>query len=111
MHFLSEKEKVQLKIQHKEERDKRICDRIKAILLYDEGWSTREITRVLLITEESIRNHIEDYKTIQKLKPESGGSLEKLSVEQSSQLESHLEEHTYLYVKDIVSYVEISNSR
>jgi transposase len=104
MHFLSEKERVQLKIQHKKERDGRIRDRIKAILLYDDGWSSQEIAKVLLITDESVRNHIEDYKTAQKLK----GSLENLSIEQSSQLEAHLEEHTYLYVKDIVSYVEIT---
>jgi len=107
MHFLSENERVQLKIQHKKERDKRICDRIKAILLYDEGWSSQEIARVLLITDESVRNHIEDYKASRKLKPENGGSSEKLSEDQSRQLEYHLENHTYLYVKDIVAYVEI----
>jgi len=108
MHFLSEQERVQLKIQHKKERDKRICDRIKAILLYDDGWSPRDIAKVLLITDESIRNHIKDYQSSQKLRSESGGSLEKLSIEQSSQLEAHLELHTYLYVKDIVAYVEIT---
>lgn len=107
MHFLSENERVQLKILHKKERDGRIRDRIKAILLYDEGWSSQEIARVLLITDESVRNHIEDYKTSQKLKPENGGSSEKLSEDQSKQLEFHLENHTYLYVKDIVAYVEI----
>lgn len=35
----------------------------------------------------------------------NGGSEEKLSKEQSEQLESHLREHTNLYVKDIVAYV------
>lgn len=108
MHFLSENERIQLKIQHKKERDGRIRDRIKAILLYDDGWTPQEIARVLLITDESVRNHIEEYKTFHKLKPESGGSSEKLSSEQSSQLEAHLENHTYLYVKDIVVYVEIT---
>lgn len=108
MNFLSENERVQLKIQHKKERDKRICDRIKAILLYDEGWSFQEIAKVLLITDESVRNHIEEYKSLKKLQPENGGSTEKLSQKQSLQLETHLENHTYLYVKDIVSYVEIA---
>ena len=85
MHFLSEQEKIQLKIQHKKERDKRVCDRIKAILLYDDGWSPQEIARVLLITDEAIRNHIEDYKISKKLQSESGGSNEKLSKEQSAE--------------------------
>ena len=108
MNFLTEQEKIQLKIQHKKERDKRICDRIKAILLYDKGWSPQEIARVLLITDETIRNHIADYQASKKLQPESGGSNEKLSAQQSSKLEAHLEKYTYLYVKDIVVYVEIT---
>jgi hypothetical protein len=79
MHFLSEQEKAQLKIQHKKERDGRIRDRIKAILLYDDGWSPKDIAKVLLISDEAVRNHIEDYLTSKKLQPESGGSSEKLS--------------------------------
>jgi len=47
-----------------------------------------------------------EYKESKKLKPQSGGSVEKLSLEQSMRLEEHLQEHTYLYVKDIVAYVE-----
>ena len=31
--FLSEEQRDQLRKQHKQERDKRICDRIKAVLL------------------------------------------------------------------------------
>lgn len=108
MHFLSEQEKVQLKLQHKKERDGRIRDRIKAILLYDEGWSPKEIAKVLLISDEAIRNHIADYQTSKKLQPESGGSTEKLSKQQSLQLEAHLEKYTYLYVRDIVTFVKIT---
>jgi transposase len=106
MHFLSEQEKALLKAQHKKERDKRICDRIKAILLYDDGWSPKDIAKVLLITDEAVRNHINEYLDSQKLKPESGGSVEKLSAEQSALLEVHLLQYTYLYVKDIAAYVK-----
>jgi transposase len=49
---------------------------------------------------------IKDYKVFQKLKPKNGGSEEKLSKEQSKKLEIHLQKHTYLYVKDIVAYVQ-----
>jgi len=104
--FLSDEERAQLKRQHKKERDKRICDRIKAVLLYDEGWSLSQIAHVLILTEEAIRIHIKDYQSSNKLKPQSGGSVEKLSNDQSKALESHLFEHTYLYVKDIITYVE-----
>lgn len=59
-----------------------------------------------MVSDESVRNHIDDYQTSKKLKPESGGSAEKLSADQSQKLEVHLQIHTYLYVKDIGAYVE-----
>lgn len=106
MNFLTVHERDQLKLQHKRERAKRVCDRIKAILLYDEGWTPQQIAKVLLISDQAVREHVHDYQTSKKLRPESGGSEEKLSKEQSEQLEAHLREHTYLYVRDIAAYVE-----
>lgn len=108
MKILTDEERIQLRIQHKKERDRRICDRIKSVILYDKGWTFQEIAEALLLSEDSIRQHIDEYKNSKKLKPEGGGSVEKLSSEQSQQLEIHLQEHTYLYVKDIVAYVQIT---
>lgn len=107
MTFLSAEEKVQLRLQHKRERDRRICDRIKAVLLYDEGWSIATIAKALLLSDDAIREHISEYKESKKLKPESGGSVEKLAIQQSAQLEEHLQSYTYLYVKDIAAYVKV----
>ncbi len=78
MNFLTETERQQLKLQHRRERDGRIRDRIKAVLLYDDGWSPKDIAKVLLISDEAVRNHIDEYQASKKLKPESGGSAEKL---------------------------------
>ena len=108
MNFLADQERELLKLQHRRERDGRIRDRIKAVLLYDEGWAPKDIARVLLISDEGVRNHIDDYKASKKLKPESGGSVEKLTEKQSQKLEAHLQTYTYLYVKDIVAYVEVT---
>jgi transposase len=104
--FLSKEERNILKNQHRSERDKRICDRIKAILLFDEGWSYDEIAHALLLSDEAIRKHIQEYRSNKKLQPENGGSACKLNQEQTKALLHHLEEHTYLYVKDIVAYVK-----
>ena len=94
MNFLTQSEREQLKFQHRRERDGRIRDRIKAILLYDEGWTPKDIAKVLLISDEAVRNHIEEYAISKKLKPQSGGSTEKLSADQSQKLETHLQTHT-----------------
>ena len=106
MHFLNDQEKQQLKPHHKQESDGQVRDRIKAVLLYDKGWSPQQIAEALLISDQAVRNHIDDHKTVSKLRPESGGSEEKLSKKQSEQLEIPLREHTYLYVKDILMYVQ-----
>jgi len=103
--FLNDQEREQLKAQHRRERDKRVCDRIKAILLYDKGWSIPTIAEALFLSDDAIRGHVLEYKESKKLKPDNGGSTEKLSLEQSKQLIEHLREHTYLYVKDIIAYV------
>jgi transposase len=106
MIFLTDAERAQLRTQHKKERDGRVRDRIKAVLLSDKGWSVVKIAEALLLSEDAIHDHINEYKNSKKLKPESGGSAEKLSAEQSQLLEEHLRQHTYLYVKDIAAYVQ-----
>jgi transposase len=104
--FLSQDERNKLKAQHKKERDKRICYRINAVLLYDKGWACQQIADALLLSKEAVRQHIQDYQATQKLKPENGGSSSKLSAQQTETLLQHLQEHTYLFAKDIVAYVK-----
>ena len=64
--ILIPKEREQLIILHRKERDKRVCDRIKAVLAYDDGYSYSEIARILLLDDETIRRHISDYQQEQK---------------------------------------------
>jgi transposase len=104
--FLSSQERDNLKIQHRKERDKRICDRIKAVLLFNEGWDYQEIAHVLLLSDEAVKEHIREYQDSQKLRPENGGSYSKLTEDQTQNLSLHLHKHTYLYTKDIVAHVK-----
>ncbi len=105
---LTTQERSHLIIQHKKERDKRVCDRIKAVLAYDNGYTYSEIGRLLLLDDETIRRHIEVYFSAHKLKPENGGSSSYLTASETSLLKAHLHEKTYLYVKDICNYVRKS---
>lgn len=100
------KEREKLIQRHRKERDKRICDRIKAVLLHDDGYSYSEIAKILLLDDETIRRHIKDYLKHLKLNPENGGSAGKLDQSESRELIDHLSEVTYLYVKDICAYVK-----
>lgn len=104
--ILTSKERQNLIARHRKERDKRICDRIKAVLAYDDGYSYSEIAKILLLDDETIRRHIEDYLKNQKINTENGGSAGKLNQAESRKLITHLSEVTYLYVKDICLYVK-----
>lgn len=73
MIFLTDAKRAQLRTHHKKERDGRVRDRIKAVLLYDKGWSVAAIAEALLLSEDAIRDHITECKDSKKLKPESGG--------------------------------------
>ena len=106
MNFLDKKEKEDLQARHRLERDGKIRDRIKAVLLSDKGWSCEKIAEALLISERSIRNHISDYARSKKLEIQSKGSVEKLKMHEAKELIRHLEEHTYSYAKDIIPYVK-----
>jgi transposase len=106
MNFLDKKEKENLRARHRHERDGKIRDRIKAVLLFDKGWTYEEIAEALLLSDKSIQNHISEYKDTQKLELESKGSLEKLDVKQAKELTCHLEKHTYLHAKDILPYIK-----
>jgi transposase len=92
--------------QHRQERDGRVRDRIKAILLYSDGYNYAEISRILLLDDETIRRHVSDYLKDKKLTPENGGSEGKLTDKESRELMEHLDEITYRYVKDICAYVK-----
>jgi transposase len=102
---LTTQERTALVIQHKSERDGRVRDRIKAVLLRDKGYSYTKIAEILLLDDETVRRHVKDYFIKNKLAPTNGGSVCRMSLQQSELLKSHLREKTYLYVKEICAYV------
>jgi transposase len=104
--ILTEETRSSLMMRHRKERDKRIADRIKAVLLRDDGYTYPQIAQVLFLSDESARLHVEDFLKEEKLTPQSGGSISKLDIAQSIELIAHLESKTYLYVKDIAAYIE-----
>lgn len=103
---LTQEEKSGLETRHKKCRDKRECDRIKAVLLCHEGWSSTMIAQALRKHEASIVRHLNDFIQAQKLSPESGGSEGYLNEEETQRLIQHLCETTYLHTHQIVAYIK-----
>lgn len=103
---LSQSKKANLESRHKKCRDKRECDRIKAVLLADEGWSTIMIAQALRKHETSIIRHINDFVEKEKLNPENIGSQSKLTNEDTQKLIQHLCDNTYFHQHEIAAYIE-----
>jgi transposase len=94
--LLTPEEREKLLYRHRGERDRRSADRIKAVLLRDEGMSHAGIARVLFLSEEAIRKHLADYEKNAKLTTANGGSEARLNEEQTQKLLAHLDERTYV---------------
>lgn len=103
---LTNEQENDLELLHRYEKDGRVRDRIKAVLLKNEGWKNKAIAQALRIHKETVRAHITDWTSDEKLKPENGGSYSKLDKKQSQLLEKHLEQKTYTRVIDICVFVE-----
>ena len=106
--FLSATQINDLRIQHRKSREKRICDKIKAILLLDKGYSYEQIAEVLLIDDSTIHRWYIRYEEggIEGLLADfylGGGSY--LTEKQKKGLIEQLETNVYLTAKEICVYV------
>lgn len=104
--ILTETQKSDLEKRHRSERNAKVRDRIKAVLLHSEGWTQEHIAQALRIHESTVWDHLNEYREKEKLEIESGGSQSKLSEAKSKEFELHLKENTYATTKEIVAYVK-----
>ena len=88
--FLSVSQRSSLKSAHRMERDRKIGDRMKVVLLADQGESFAEIAKFLFIDEQTARRHLRDYFDNDKTGGSSGGSEGKLTWEQAARLRAIL---------------------
>ena len=103
---LTPEEKEELELRHHQEIDRKTGDRIKSILLRDEGWSFRKIAQALRLHNDTVSRYINDYINSKKLSTNHKGSLENLSSEQASELSVHLNNNLYTKASDIAAYVK-----
>ena len=102
---LSPEEKQELEVRHNQEKNHRKADRIKSVLLRDEGWSLNRIAQALGLHNDTVSRYILDYLEGEGFDFNYKGSSEQLSKEQSEQLIKHLEENLYTKVVEIVAHV------
>lgn len=103
--FITEQQKAELERLHDSSRDGRVRDRIKAILLASEGWSSAMIAQALRLHQTTIDHHISEFLNKGKLKPENGGSDSKLSAEQTAFLICQLSDNLFHHTRDVIAFV------
>lgn len=104
--LLSETQRQELVARHRTERDKRMADRIKAVIWRDDGMTYTQIAALLFLSDEGVRQHLKDYEDSGKLRPANGGSESKLDVAQTIELLAHLDAHLYIKASEICAYAQ-----
>ena len=91
------------------QKDKRIADRLKTILALNKGYSYEQVSDLLLLDDNTVRNSYQLYVeqglsgilTYNYVKP-----LSYLSEEELQKLDSHLQSKMYVHSKDIRHFIE-----
>ena len=107
--FLLKEQREELLDEHRRESNKKYADRIKSVLLIDDGWSLQKIAQVLFIDESTVRRYQKSYQEggLENLILDGYiGGVTKLSFDQEEELYKHLDNQIYLSTKDIVYYVD-----
>jgi hypothetical protein len=98
-HYLTSETREELLRRHKQERDKRVADRIKSVLLWDEGWTSEQIASALFIDRTTVARYIKAYEEDENLSPRHKGSQPILTAEETQALSEHIESTCYTKVK------------
>ena len=106
MGFLTEEQITALRQAHRTIKDKKLADRIKAILSLNAGFSYTQIATILLLDEVTLRRYIQKFqeKGIDGvLEYRYSGGQSKLSVMQQRAIKEYFTEQT---AKEAVAYIQ-----
>lgn len=107
--MLTKEQVIQLKLAHKQTREKRLADRIKAVLYVHFGLSYGEIAKLLLFDEITVRRYFklfQDKGIDGLLEYRYTGGQTRLTASQETQLKIFLQDNTMRTAKEVVNYVE-----
>jgi transposase len=94
---------------HRHTKNRRQADRIKTILLLDQGWGYVQIATALFLDDSTLRSYLEQYEAdgIDGLLGDNfTGGTKRLSDDQIETLKAELRATTYVTAADICRYVE-----
>lgn len=106
--MLTDEQVIQLKLTHKQTREKRLADRIKAVLMVHVGFTYYQIRQALLLDEVTVRRYCKQFarKGIEGLlEYRYTGGKSRLPEGQEAELKLFLSEHTKRTAKEVVDHI------
>jgi transposase len=106
--FLTQGQVLILKTAHKQQKEKRLADRIKAVLMLHNGFTYTQIELALLLDEITVRRYALKFNKSGingLLEMKYVGGQSKLYFAQRNQLKQYLQFHTLATVTEIVSHI------
>jgi len=107
--MLTDEQVTQLKLAHKQTREKRLADRIKAVLMVHFEFTYEQIKQALLLDEITVRRYkkkLEEKGIAGLLEYRYTGGQTRLIESQEQELKIFLQENTKRTAKEVVDYIE-----
>ncbi len=105
---LSKTQLAELEKQHRQLRDKRQADRVKAVIALSKGWSAATLSEILLLDEKTSRNYFNRYQhggLAALLEDDYAGSAPQLTEQQMQALETYLDDHILPDAKAVIAHI------
>jgi transposase len=106
---LSKQQLAELEKKHRELRDRRQADRVKAVIALSKGWSAATISEILLLDEKTSRNYFDRYRyggLEALLNDDYAGAAPKLTEQQIKAIETYLDDHILPDAKTVIAYIK-----
>lgn len=107
--FLTRDQVSELRQAHRKMRDKKVADRIKAIIALNSGWSYTEVAEILLLDEVTMRRYVQQFQ--QKgidglLEYRYTGGVGRLTLEQEAAVKNYFTLFTPQTTTEVVAYLK-----
>ncbi len=106
---LTDIQKSEIRQLHRSCTARRFADKLKSLLLLDQGFSCVKVGEMLLLDDDTVRKYRNQYLSFgikDFLSDKNNGTSANLSSAQIDQLKSHLESNTYIDSKGIVVWIK-----
>lgn len=107
--FLTQSQVLTLKTAHRQQREKKLADRIKAVLMLHHGFNYTQIETALLLDEITIRRYVVKFQTNGidgLLEMKYSGGQSRLTLVQEQAFKKHFQTKTAQTINQVVCHLE-----